>query len=151
MWKLCAPWLAILTALLASPALMAADAEQAYPVMPVAEWQNGPLQLEDFKGQIVAIVFFDDGSSANGPDWGRASQMIRKELLELPFVMVPIATFGSPHNFGRFSGTLWGGKAAVALDCGDACLKQLAGGQGMVIYGPDGRELWRGSDHTKAE
>jgi hypothetical protein len=51
--------LALGLALAASPV----RAEQPYPEMAVADWANGPVCIEDFKGQYVAFVFFDDSSS----------------------------------------------------------------------------------------
>ena len=35
-------------------------AEKPYPVLPVAEWSGKPLSLEDCKGQILLVVFFND-------------------------------------------------------------------------------------------
>lgn len=41
--------------------VLAADtAEQAAPELPVAGWHGGQVSLEDFKGQVTAVVFFDD-------------------------------------------------------------------------------------------
>lgn len=36
----------------------------AMPELPVAEWnKNGPVSLEDFRGQLTAVVFYDDNES----------------------------------------------------------------------------------------
>ena len=37
--------------------------QQASPDLPVAEWSKGAPCLEDFKGQTVALVFFDDNEA----------------------------------------------------------------------------------------
>jgi hypothetical protein len=51
-------------ALLASLAVLsAANAQQAAPDLPVAEWAKGTPSLEDFKGQVVALVFYDDNEA----------------------------------------------------------------------------------------
>ena len=39
------------------------SAEQVAPELPVAAWRGGSASLEDFKGQVTAVVFFNDGSS----------------------------------------------------------------------------------------
>jgi len=44
-------------------ALSAARSEDAAPDLPIAEWQKAPLTLEDFKGQVTALVFFNDDAS----------------------------------------------------------------------------------------
>ena len=37
---------------------------EAMPELPVAEWnRNGPVSLEDFRGQLTAVVFYDDNES----------------------------------------------------------------------------------------
>lgn len=37
---------------------------EAMPDLPVAEWnKNGPVSLEDFRGQLTAVVFYDDNES----------------------------------------------------------------------------------------
>lgn len=37
---------------------------QAMPDLPVAEWSGGSgACLEDFRGQVVALVFYDDNES----------------------------------------------------------------------------------------
>ena len=37
---------------------------EAMPELPVAEWnKNGPVSLEDFRGQLTAVVFYDDNES----------------------------------------------------------------------------------------
>lgn len=39
-------------------------AGEAMPELPVAEWnKNGPVSLEDFRGQLTAVVFYDDNES----------------------------------------------------------------------------------------
>jgi hypothetical protein len=39
-------------------------AGEAMPELPVAEWNNnGPVSLEDFRGQLTAVVFYDDNES----------------------------------------------------------------------------------------
>jgi hypothetical protein len=44
--------------------LSAASAQQqAAPDLPVAEWSKGAPSLEDFKGQVVALVFYDDNEA----------------------------------------------------------------------------------------
>lgn len=40
----------------------ALTAEELAPELPVAEWSEGRPTLEDFKGQPVVLVFFDDSS-----------------------------------------------------------------------------------------
>ena len=44
-------------------AASAASAQQAAPDLPVAEWTKGAPCLEDFKGQVVALVFYDDNEA----------------------------------------------------------------------------------------
>ena len=40
------------------------SAGEAMPELPVAEWnKNGPVSLEDFRGQLTAVVFYDDNES----------------------------------------------------------------------------------------
>ncbi|HYF00203.1 MAG TPA: hypothetical protein VEJ18_14880 [Planctomycetota bacterium] len=37
---------------------------EAAPDLPVAEWgRHGTISLEDFRGQLTAVVFYDDKSS----------------------------------------------------------------------------------------
>ena len=37
---------------------------EAMPELPVAEWgRNGAVSLEDFRGQLTAVVFYDDNES----------------------------------------------------------------------------------------
>jgi hypothetical protein len=37
---------------------------EAAPDLPVAEWgRNGTVSLEDFRGQLTAVVFYDDNES----------------------------------------------------------------------------------------
>ena len=37
---------------------------EAAPELPVAEWgRHGTISLEDFRGQLTAVVFYDDKSS----------------------------------------------------------------------------------------
>ena len=37
---------------------------EAAPELPVAEWgRNGTVSLEDFRGQLTAVVFYDDNES----------------------------------------------------------------------------------------
>ena len=37
---------------------------EAMPELPVAEWnKSGPVSLEDFRGQLTAVVFYDDNES----------------------------------------------------------------------------------------
>lgn len=39
-------------------------AGEAAPELPVAEWgRNGTVSLEDFRGQLTAVVFYDDNES----------------------------------------------------------------------------------------
>ncbi len=41
-----------------------AVAQEAAPELPVAEWsRGGAVSLEDFRGQVTAVVFYDDNSS----------------------------------------------------------------------------------------
>jgi hypothetical protein len=37
--------------------------ENASPELPIVEWTKGTVSLEDFKGQVTALVFFDDDTS----------------------------------------------------------------------------------------
>lgn len=37
-------------------------ASNVTPELTVAEWTKGEVNLEDFKGQVAAVVFFDDSS-----------------------------------------------------------------------------------------
>lgn len=42
-------------------ATQTAFAEEVSPNLPVAAWKQGtPINLEDFKGQIVVLVFYND-------------------------------------------------------------------------------------------
>jgi hypothetical protein len=37
---------------------------EAMPELPVAEWNKyGPVSLEDYRGQLTAVVFYDDNES----------------------------------------------------------------------------------------
>jgi cytochrome oxidase Cu insertion factor (SCO1/SenC/PrrC family) len=38
-------------------------ASEALPELPVAEWDGTPVSLEDLRGQLVVIVFYDDNVS----------------------------------------------------------------------------------------
>ena len=41
-----------------------AQARDTSPDLPVAEWTKGStLNLEDFRGQVTALVFYDDNQS----------------------------------------------------------------------------------------
>jgi hypothetical protein len=52
-------------AALAVGALFCAEgrAGTAAPDLPVVEWSEGSPSLEDLRGQVTAVVFFDDSSS----------------------------------------------------------------------------------------
>ena len=41
----------------------AARAESPARELPVAEWSRGETSLEDFKGQVAVLLFYDDASS----------------------------------------------------------------------------------------
>ena len=42
----------------------AAAAQEAAPELPVADWsKSGPVSLEDFRGQLTVLVFYDDNES----------------------------------------------------------------------------------------
>ena len=51
--------IAVLCGLLAGPGLLAGEVA---PELPVAAWQGGSVGLEDFRGQVTALVFFNDSS-----------------------------------------------------------------------------------------
>lgn len=36
--------------------------QDAAPELPVVEWSRGTVDLEDFRGQTVAVVFYDDST-----------------------------------------------------------------------------------------
>lgn len=41
-----------------------ATTAEAAPELPVAEWgRHGTISLEDFRGQLTAVVFYDDKNS----------------------------------------------------------------------------------------
>lgn len=43
---------------------VASSSAEAMPELPVAEWgRNGAVSLEDFRGQLTAVVFYDDNES----------------------------------------------------------------------------------------
>ena len=43
---------------------VASTSAEAMPELPVAEWgRNGAVSLEDFRGQLTAVVFYDDNES----------------------------------------------------------------------------------------
>ena len=43
---------------------VASASGEAAPELPVAEWgKSGAVSLEDFRGQVTAVVFYDDNES----------------------------------------------------------------------------------------
>jgi peroxiredoxin len=38
-------------------------AEEVSPNLPVAAWKSAPVNLEDFKGQVVVLVFYNDSKA----------------------------------------------------------------------------------------
>jgi hypothetical protein len=60
---------------------------------------------------------------------------------------VPIGVFGRPQRFKSLSGKLWGQEISCGLDPGMLINRTLGRGIrdcGVVIFGPDGKALWRG-------
>jgi len=51
-------------AVLLAGALPAVAVAQESPDLPVAEWSRGAsVALEDFRGQVTALIFYDDNES----------------------------------------------------------------------------------------
>jgi peroxiredoxin len=51
-------WIAALGLVLST----SVQCEVAAPDLPVVEWTKGTLSLEDFKGQVTVLIFFNDAS-----------------------------------------------------------------------------------------
>jgi hypothetical protein len=45
------------------PAASVSRAAEVAPDLPMAEWLKAPIALEDFKGQLTAVVFYDDDAA----------------------------------------------------------------------------------------
>jgi len=58
--RACVVGLAVVCVALASAALAG---EAAAPLLPVLSSNGGSVSLEDFKGQMTAVVFFNDAAS----------------------------------------------------------------------------------------
>ena len=54
---------ALAVGLAAALAQAGAPAETVAPELPVAGWHGGAVGLEDFKGQVTAVVFFNDSNA----------------------------------------------------------------------------------------
>ena len=39
------------------------EKQQLYPEMLISNWMNKEMQLEDFRGQLLAVIFYNDDSS----------------------------------------------------------------------------------------
>lgn len=70
----------------------------------------------------------------------------------MPFALIPIGLFKSPVRFRSMAKMLWGDDYVCGLDAREATYKKLRGDSasaGIIVFGPEGDVLWRGSDPHK--
>ncbi|MFH1706795.1 MAG: hypothetical protein ABIF71_02625 [Planctomycetota bacterium] len=124
------------------------------PVLAVTQWQGTPVSLENLKGQLSVVVFFDDATSCQGPFWAGAAQKIKEYTDNNSIRLLPIGVFKNPSNFKSFACRLWGNDISIGLDAGNTTNKLLGGpinNCAIVILGPEGDTLWRGGNLTNGD
>ncbi|MHC4605837.1 MAG: hypothetical protein ACYTAF_02760 [Planctomycetota bacterium] len=98
----------------------------AAPAFPVAEWTDKPLDLEDLRGQMVAIVFYDDDTVGVGtPAWVNAAAEIKHFAQQQNFVLIPVALFDRPSDFKELTKKIWGTDINCARDLGHTTYEYL--------------------------